>query len=292
MHTFIKSLLATTLGLLGISVGRCVVDVQPVRHLIKRLHPVTTDKELIRIGGKGDGGYLVPDDLDGVVACFSPGVGALVSFEAALVSRGIPCYLADASVDGPAIADTLIHFEKKFLGVVNDNTTMTLDAWVKTCVPPGGDLILQMDIEGAEWPVLLNVSDEVLKRFRIVVVELHSLDRLIDKIGFELMFAALDRVLRQFHVVHIHPNNVPWPLRARGLTIPRILEVTFLRQDRAQPTGYAKRFPHALDHKIVPDLPELVLPAEWYEAETTSKKPLFSMGTHRHSAPQRTSSEL
>ena len=258
-----KKAVVNTLATLGISVGRCV-DVQLVRHLLGRLHPVTTDKELIRIGGEGDGGYLVPDDLDGVVACFSPGVGAVASFEAALVARGIPCYLADGFVAGPPISDALIHFDKKLLGVVNDDATITLDAWVNSCTLPDGDLILQMDIEGAEWPVLLNVSDEVLGRFRIIVIELHSLERLIDEVGFKLMFGALDRLLRQFHVVHIHPNNVTWPLRARGLTIPRILEVTFLRNDRAQPTGYAKKFPHPLDSKNVPDLPDLVLPAEWY----------------------------
>src|SRR5262249_38221987 len=94
------------LATLGISVSRWV-DVQLVRRLIERLHPVTTDKKLIRIGGGGDGGYLVPDDLGGVVACFSPGVGAVASFEAALLSRGIPCYLVDASVTRPPIPDTL-----------------------------------------------------------------------------------------------------------------------------------------------------------------------------------------
>ena len=159
-----KKAVVNILATLGISVGRCV-DVQLVRHLLRRLHPFQTDKELIRIGGEGDGGYLVPDDLDGVVACFSPGVGAVASFEAALVARGIPCYLADGFVAGPPISDALIHFDKKLLGVVNDDATITLDAWVNTCTLSDGDLILQMDIEGAEWPVLLNVSDEVWEGF-------------------------------------------------------------------------------------------------------------------------------
>jgi hypothetical protein len=116
-----------------------------VRRLIKRLHPATTDKKLIRIGEEGDGGYLVPDDLADVVACFSPGVGAVASFKAAIMTRGIPCYLADASVAGPPIPDLLVHFDKEFLGVVNDDATTTLDTWVKTRAPPTGDLILQMD---------------------------------------------------------------------------------------------------------------------------------------------------
>ena len=251
------------LATFGIAVTRCV-DVQLVRRLIERLHPVVTDKKLIRIGGEGDGGYLVPDDLGDIAAAFSPGVGRAATFEAALLTRGIPCYLTDASIAAPPIADTLVHFERKFLGVVNDDATVTLDAWVKTCAPPNGDLILQMDIDGAEWLVFLNVSDEVLKRFRIIVVELHSLERLFDKTGYELMSAALVRLLRHFHVVHNHPNNVARPLKAKGITIPRLLEVTFLRQDRAHIIGYANRFPHPLDRKNVPDRSDLFLPADWY----------------------------
>jgi hypothetical protein len=135
---------------------------------------------------------------------------------------------------------------------------------VKNTALPDGDLILQMDIGGAEWHVFLNVSEEILSRFRIIVVELHSLNRLVDTIGFNLMFAVLDRLLRQFHVVHIHPNNVAPPLNAKGLTIPRCLEMTFLRRDRAQPNGYVKCFPHPLDRKNVEGRPDLVLPAEWH----------------------------
>jgi hypothetical protein len=258
-----KMLVIRMLAKLGISVARCV-DVQFVRHLIERMRPVSTDKGLIRIGGDGDGGYLVPDDLDGIVACFSPGVGTIATFETALVARGVPCYLADASVAGPPTADKLVHFEKKFLGVVDDDTTMTLDGWVNAYAPPDGDLILQMDVEGAEWFILLNVSETVLKRFRIVVVELHWLERLVEKVGYELMSAVLDRLLRGFYVVHNHPNNITPPICSRGITIPRYLEMTFLRRDRAQVTGFAKQFPHPLDRKNMPELPDLALPEGWY----------------------------
>ena len=30
--------------------------------------------KLLRIGGEGDGAYLVPDDLTGITSCYSPGV--------------------------------------------------------------------------------------------------------------------------------------------------------------------------------------------------------------------------
>ena len=36
--------------------------------------------ELIRLGSNNDGGYLVPNDLKGISACFSPGVDTKIEF--------------------------------------------------------------------------------------------------------------------------------------------------------------------------------------------------------------------
>ena len=64
------------------------------------LHPRRVD--LVRIGPTDDGGYLLPDVLDGIEACFSPGVGTCSDFELACAERGMQVFLADATVDGPA----------------------------------------------------------------------------------------------------------------------------------------------------------------------------------------------
>ena len=37
--------------------------------------------ELIRVGGEGDGGYLVPNILKNISYCYSPGVSFTASFE-------------------------------------------------------------------------------------------------------------------------------------------------------------------------------------------------------------------
>ena len=72
-----------------------------VRSILDAMHPMAAPRQLIRIGGGGDGGYLVPDDLDGIAACFSPGVSVTSDFELGMAERSIPCFMADASVDAP-----------------------------------------------------------------------------------------------------------------------------------------------------------------------------------------------
>ena len=45
---------------------------QRIQALIDRLKPVTTRHSLIRIGADADGGYLIPDDLQGITSVRKP----------------------------------------------------------------------------------------------------------------------------------------------------------------------------------------------------------------------------
>jgi hypothetical protein len=80
------------------------------------VHPVKTEHELVRIGGLNDGGYLVPDDFNGIKVCFSPGVAASAHFEEDLANRRIKSFLADYSVECPPIKNPFSFSRKNFWG--------------------------------------------------------------------------------------------------------------------------------------------------------------------------------
>jgi hypothetical protein len=109
-------------------------DLLQLTRLISALSPVATDKQLIRVGPLGDGGYLIPDDLQGIEACFSPGVSMVSGFERQCADAGMAVFLADASVDGPAESHPRFSFTKKFVGITHDDFFMTMDNWVKDSV--------------------------------------------------------------------------------------------------------------------------------------------------------------
>ena len=80
-----------------------------------RANYVSTD--LIRIGGDSDGGYLMPDCLDDIKYCFSPGVDVVASFEDEISKNyGIKSFMADASVNSPPFNNPYFEFVPKFLG--------------------------------------------------------------------------------------------------------------------------------------------------------------------------------
>jgi hypothetical protein len=261
MKDRLKSLLLAN----SIRIGR-TTDGPRLKEFFKAVKPVRTDRDLIRIGGQSDGGYLVPDDLENVEICFSPGVSVIADFEQDLVSRGIKCFLADHSVEEPPFKHELIDFEKKYLGPVEDDVFITLENWVNRKAPNKTDLILQMDIEGAEYGVIFDTSVEILKKFRILVIEFHGLAQLCDKAGFELINLTFTKLLKDFEVVHIHPNNCFAPIRYQGFEIPPILEFTFLRKDRVLNKQRFTNFPHPLDRKSVEANEDYPLPKCWYAA--------------------------
>lgn len=231
--------------------------------VLRRLHPLA-GPELIRLGPDGDGGYLVPDDLDEIQAVFSPGVDQVTGFEKDCAERGMRVFLADHSVHQPAQMHDRFHFTKKYIGVTTNNTFMTLDDWVDSVMPDShGDLMLQIDIEGFEYEVFLGVSDRLMKRFRIIVAEFHGLDQVWNKPFFDLWSRVFDKLLQTHCCVHNHPNNYYRSIKRGGIETPFLTEMTFYRRDRLVNPVLVTRFPHPLDRDNT-DNPPLPLPRCWY----------------------------
>jgi hypothetical protein len=244
-----------------------VTDVDRVRSLLRSLHPITGGHPLLRLGCDGDGGYLVPDDLDNIDACFSPGVNNVSDFEIDCANRGMRVFMADASVDGPPIGHERFHFTRQFIGSRTESQFVTLADWINGTAGHGEtDLLLQMDIEGAEYEALLATPVDLLQRFRIIVVEFHFLDRLFCAPLFPVYEQVFHKLLRMHTCVHIHPNNVCGTIHVRGLEIVQMAEFTFLRNDRVQDSSFRHDFPHTLDRDNTAR-PQVVLPDSFYRCD-------------------------
>jgi hypothetical protein len=238
---------------------------EEVLALIRKLRPQDCGKELIRIGADRDGGYLIPNDLAGIEYCFSPGVSTRSHFEDHLANLKIRSFLADYSVAAPPVSRPEFTFDKKYLGANDRDNFFTLATWKNKYLEGyTGDLLLQMDIEGFEYEVILSTPPELLNQFRIIVIEAHSLDKLFDRFAFGLISTCFDKLLQFFHVVHIHPNNCCGVVRKGDIEVPRMVEITFLNRNRVSQVRPATVFPHELDRDNVAELETLRLPGCWY----------------------------
>lgn len=243
---------------------------QEIRHAITHVIPRRSGKNLIRLGGAMDGGYLVPDDLDGIEICFSPGTNNFKRFEDQIAHKyGIKSYMCDFTSDESLFQTQLIpnlqFFEKKWLDVYGNLDSIDLESWVNTKAKPYTDLILQMDIEGAEYRNIIATDLATLARFRIIVIELHGLDQMKDRSFVNGVFLPAMRKLTTHHTcVHAHANNCCGSVKlSDDLSVPRGLEITLLRHDRIHSSGTPLSLPHELDELNVNRNPPIHLNGMW-----------------------------
>jgi len=248
--------------------------------LISRLSPAQAKPEMRRIGPAKDGGYLLPDDLGGIGALISPGVAQECGFDFEIAEMGIPVYLLDGSISKPPREHDNFHFFPLFLDAFTSEHTVTITD-VCDDVTPGLDLLLQMDIEGAEYRVLKTATEQLLSRFRIMVIEFHFLDYLFTKYAFKELDPLFSKLLRTHRVVHIHPNNIERGTTRGVVSIPSTMEFTFYRNDRGPFSEGACSYPHPLDADNHPHMPSLILPKCWMGGTPLSSRSVTTRLTNR-----------
>ena len=264
----LKSFYGVDIGGSSRSTAAATAEVVEVFELLK---PKASKTPLIRIGGDVDGSYLVPDDLDGIAACFSPGVNRIKHFEDFLADRyGIQSHMCDFSCAVEELKTPLKPgmqtFIKKWLDVSPSEDSISLEGWLRDRNSQG-DLLLQMDIEGAEYRNILATSEGTLARFRVIVLEVHGLGKMMEApILREVIAPFLQKLARSFTTVHAHPNNCcgDFTLPDTDIRIPNVLELTFIRNDHFVPAPGPAALPHPLDvSSNVPRKAPLFLSEVW-----------------------------
>lgn len=123
-----------------------------------------------------------------------------------------------------------------------------------------------MDIEGHEYDVIVGMSSDLLRRFRIVVMELHGVPAMLNQDAAPLVDAVFRKMTKFHDVVHLHPNKCCGSQTAYGIEIPTTIEVTLHRRDRRRGDPQDRSdFPYPLDRDNVEGIPSLTLPAAWYQ---------------------------
>lgn len=237
---------------------------EEIKTLIKTLRPIETSKSLIRVGPDSDGGYLLPDDLSNIAKCFSPGVNKESGFEKYCSNMGMSVFMADGSVEKPVLEDKNFYFTKKYIGATSNENFLTMNDWVSKHSNNNEETLIQMDIEGYEYEVLLSTDPIILNNCRILIVEFHHLDQLWNKMFFNLARSVFEKILETHMVVHLHPNNCCGVENLNSIEIPKVMEFTFYNKRYIDKSCLTKNIPHILDRCNVPNKPRINLSEIWF----------------------------
>ena len=195
------------------------------------------DLPFVRVGKVGDGGYIMIDKFitGGQAIAYSFGISNEISWDADMARRGYDVFMYDMTIDKLPYENEKFHFFKEGIGGVKDETKLldTLENFIaRNGHENNSNMILKMDVEGAEWNFLETVSSETLNKFDQIVFEFHGIISPKTPAEMERIINLIDKINATHTLVHLHGNNHGNYMYVDNVgNIPFWLELTYLRNE-------------------------------------------------------------
>lgn len=237
------------------------VDNYKVRRALSLLHPYDVGCGKARVGGRNDGGYVMAHGFQNCPVAYSIGVGPQVEWDLEMAGHGAIVHQYDHTVEGSPSSHPNFRFNKIGIGPdLTNEALITLEEMLKR----NGDserkgMILQLDVEGAEWEVLAAVESELLAAFDQINIEFHTMSKLSDPTFRGRAEAIWAKLLRTHRPIHIHGNNGAGFHLVKGVPLPDVIEVSYCHRERFDFAPCTSVFPTDLDDPNGPDKPDYFL---------------------------------
>jgi hypothetical protein len=194
------------------------------------------------------------------------GIANDVSWDTEIAQRGKPVYMYDHTITQLPAEHEHFHFRRIGIsGAASEDPHLKSIPFLLAANrhQHSNNLLMKMDIEGHEWAALDALSDNELRQFSQISLELHDLDKLFTIEGFVRMSRVLMKLTDHMHVVHVHANNVGWVCERYGVRVPVLLEVSFVRRDRLEQPIPAGNLSVELDQENDPSRPKIDISSLW-----------------------------
>jgi hypothetical protein len=211
---------AAILGIAALAVAGWALNARQLRYAIMaELQPVALQNcTLTRFGSAYDGGYLMCENLLGNLdAGYSYGVGRNDDWGCDVSRRfRVPVHQYDCFDPArPTCEGGTFVFHNACLGPRSQERESrvfdTLEQQIDANGHTGGQLVVKIDIEGAEWEALDAAPEALLASIPQLAMELHGFDD-------RRMLEVLRKLNRHFYLVNLHFNN--WSCTSRAAPFP------------------------------------------------------------------------
>ena len=216
--------------------------------------------ELVRMGRDYDGGYIMLNDLQPGNIAYSFGISTDVSWDKAMASKGYDVFMYDHTIEGLPEDNERFHFFRQGIsdGTTQDDRLKTLEELIAVNHHENEhDMILKMDVEGAEWGFLENVRTETLMQFSQILFEFHG-------VNSREIYPRVPEVLRKLNkthqLVHIHGQNIGQYTSLGAKVFCNQIEVSYVLRDKYNfADKYDVRLPLSIDMPARSNIPEVML---------------------------------
>ena len=190
-------------------------------------------KNFVRLGRPNDGGYVMVDNFKPAGVAYSFGIKDDVSWDWDMAARGYNIFMYDPTIDALPQNHERFHFFKEgILGIeIKEKSMNTLENFIKLNGHENKeDMILKMDVEGAEWSFLSTVTSETLNQCDQIVFEFHDLTKPKDQSVMNATLACINKINKTHSLVHLHANNCgSFLILDDKILFPDVLELTYVK---------------------------------------------------------------
>ena len=232
-----------------------------LEELFAELQPVKLQNcDWARFGEANDGGYLLCRNLlQNVGSAYSYGISGYDGWGCDVsTALKVPVHQYDCFNTKQPVCPTgrpLFHAECIAGSRSTDADGRLFDS-LENQVTRNGDagkqLVVKMDVEGAEWDSVLQMRDEMLDRIDQMIFEFHGVAR-----GTDRYLEVVRKLKKHFHVANLHFNNYscestiePFPAWAYEVTL------VSKRLATVDESGGKAAVPHPLDAPNHPQAPD------------------------------------
>ena len=195
--------------------------------LLRKILLIDEHFSLKRIGGDGDGGYVL-HDLD-YRRVLSIGVGKEYSFELDSYFKRSKIYMFDHTIPKLNNLPENITFYRKGLARNHSKQLLTFDEiQILAGISTLDCQLLKIDIEGNEYDSLQNSN---FYDYSTIVIELHWLEKMFYSDEYPKLIKLMDRLTSSHRIVNVHANNWTHLFNIGNIVLPDVVELSLVRED-------------------------------------------------------------
>jgi hypothetical protein len=182
----------------------------------------------IRSGVNCDGGYVFGDLYGGYDCYISAGISNEESFSRDFINKYNMNEYNSFGFDGtinsyPYNYTKNISFIKKNISSFNDDNNSNLSFLIDKY----NYIFLKMDIEGGEYPWLLQIDESQLNKFKQIVIEFHGITNNGWNCNYKDKVKCLEKLSKTHYIIHAHGNNYGPVVNS----IPDVIELTYVNKN-------------------------------------------------------------
>lgn len=198
------------------------------QNFIKLLKPKNIHQTKRRIGPPEDGGYVMTEEvMKECSALMTYGVGHDTRYEEEFVrTYNKPAFLFDHTNGMEKWERDNMKFIPEGLGY-NEKCKEWHEHYMEMGIK--GDIFLKIDIEEYEYEYFKRTDIKKMASYvKGMLLEVHWIDSNSNR---EKLVEILNKIEEHFSLIHLHGNNWGGLWEYEGLTIPKVLELSFVNKN-------------------------------------------------------------